>query len=246
MITPLSRSRNGMILYIGCLISVVFSFSAGLVFADSSTSQDYIEILEKTNQQLSLGWTPINIIVGILTFLVAILTIGLTVGFAFISYRQGREYQQKIDDSLKKSREYFEKIVQERNQKAKEIEEKFSSIISKYEAKLKELLKTPEEQKKQIDEIEKSIQQLKTEKELLSAQTGSISVTPEYNDYSPLTGSSYLASRPRYHKCSQCGFGFNVNDDCSRFGLQYPFLSTLHVNSGATVTCPKCGNIDKL
>lgn len=55
--------------------------------------QNYINILEKTNQQLSLWFNPYAIMVGVLAILFTILTIVAVV----IIYRQSREYKDKIE-----------------------------------------------------------------------------------------------------------------------------------------------------
>lgn len=210
-----------------------------LVEATSSSTQEYIDLLERTNQQLSLSWTPLNVIIAILTFLVAFATVGLTIGFTVISYKQGKDYQRKIDASLLKSQQYFERMIGNRNKKAKEIEDKFGKIIVEYEEKLKQLSEKPEEQKTEIEEIKKSIQQLRTEKELLSAQAGSISVIPDYNNYN-LGGTTCLdIMGQKNHKCTYCGYRFKIDYN--------PLTMPIGVlGSVANATCPKCGNIDQI
>src|SRR3989344_6410902 len=68
-----------------------------------TTTQAYLEILEKTNQQLSLWYNPYGLMVAALTGLVALLAIV----FAFVLWRQGKDYS----DARKKFFEEQEKTI---------------------------------------------------------------------------------------------------------------------------------------
>lgn len=59
-----------------------------------TSTQEYITLLEKTNLQLSLWYNPYGIMVGILTLLVAVLAIY----FAYILWRQGRDYRDFLEE----------------------------------------------------------------------------------------------------------------------------------------------------
>jgi hypothetical protein len=62
--------------------------------AQQALDKHYVEILEKTNQQLSAGWwTPFGVTVAWLT---ALITIGGIVA-AVLLYRQSQDYQRKTD-----------------------------------------------------------------------------------------------------------------------------------------------------
>ncbi len=54
--------------------------------------EQYIQILEKTNQQLGLWTNPYGIMIGVLAILFTILTIVAAV----IIYRQSKDYQERI------------------------------------------------------------------------------------------------------------------------------------------------------
>lgn len=56
---------------------------------DATSTQNYIELLEKTNQQLSLWYNPYGLMVGFLSLLVTLLAIY----FAYILWRQSRDYK---------------------------------------------------------------------------------------------------------------------------------------------------------
>ncbi len=84
----------------------------------------YVEILEKTNQQMNLWYTPLAVSIGVLTFIIALLTIF----FGYISLRQGREYKQAFQDFLNK-----QKVSAEQ-----ELARVVANIDSRVEAKITE------------------------------------------------------------------------------------------------------------
>lgn len=211
-------------------------------FDDPNMQEQYSSILEKTNQQLSLFWNPYNTILTILTALFTIFTIifGLIIYFQSKEYRKKiaqdkKDYKQKIDEFLEQQQQYAKKLIDERNIKFKQIETNLNNTISEYEKKLKTLLETPKEQKYKIEEIEKSIEKLKTEKELLKSQIEPISVMPDYNYPGILT-----LGKINFHKCSHCGFGFKVRDYSPNT------MTTIPILGATTITCPKCGNVDQI
>lgn len=68
----------------------------------STSTQNYIEILEKTNQQLSFWYLPYEVAIGFLTIAIAVLTIG----FSILLWRQNINYREiinKIIDEQKKN-----------------------------------------------------------------------------------------------------------------------------------------------
>jgi heme/copper-type cytochrome/quinol oxidase subunit 1 len=222
------------------LFFVVFLGSGNVSFAQADTTntqEKYIGILEKVNQQLSLRWNPYNTILTILTALFAIFTVvfGLVIYVQSRAYKRRlaedkKEYEKKIDKFLKRQERHVKKLIDERNAKVKKIEGTLSKIISEYEKKLAVLSKAPKKQKHKIEKIEKAIEELKTEKELLKSQVGPIAVTPDYNHLSALS----MWGQSSLHRCSKCGFGFKINR------LTSPEVI------GGTITCPKCGNIDQI
>ena len=75
--------------------------------------QNYIEILEKTNQQLSLWYSPFSLVVGFLGIFIALLAIF----FAFVLWRQGKDYRDFLADQKKvlgdETRKYAKSILDE-------------------------------------------------------------------------------------------------------------------------------------
>src|SRR4030043_930137 len=101
-----------------------------------ATVNQYIDILEKTNHQLSLYWTPYNVII---TILIALITI-FTVVFGVIIYLQSTEYRKKLaEDRInfdRKIKDFFSKhdqqvkqLINEHKSKLKEIEKSYDALI---------------------------------------------------------------------------------------------------------------------
>lgn len=197
----------------------------------SSDVQNYISILEKTNQQLSLWYNPYGIAIAALAILFAILAVVVT----FVIYRQGRDYKDKLEADRefykKKMAEFLDtqtKIIEERSKTAEELSKKTDSILKEYKKKLEK------SSKNQRKEIQKAIDKLELEKLKLKTDVGPLTVSPNSFDYSALSSVDLFGKK--MHKCSHCGFGFYVNTN--------PTYSI--ALGGNTVTCPKCGNIDSL
>lgn len=197
---------------------------------DVVLSNRYIDVLEKTNQQLSLWSNPYGIIIAALSVLFTVLTIVAVV----IIYRQGSEYKEKLELDRKFYREKMseflnsqKQIIEEKSKTAEELSQKIDSILEEYKKKLEE---SSESQK---EEIQKAIDKLEIEKLSLRRDVGPITVTPNF-DYSSLSAvaMSDVFSR-KLHKCSHCGFGFYVEPG-----------SPMATIAGPKVTCPMCQNTD--
>lgn len=104
----------------------------------------YIQILEKTNQQLSLWSNPYGIMVSVLTALFAVLTIIS----AFIIYRQGRDYKDAMSAFLK-----------EQEEKANNGQKRLDALLVKYE---EELIKSSNNHKKEFEDAIRDLQMQKT------------------------------------------------------------------------------------
>lgn len=82
----------------------------------STSTQDYVSVLEKTNQQLSLWYNPYGLMIGILTLLVALLAIY----FAYILWRQSRDYKDFLEEqknfireeTRKQSKEVLDEVIE--------------------------------------------------------------------------------------------------------------------------------------
>jgi rubrerythrin len=200
------------------------------------TLDRYTQILEKTNQQLGLWTNPYGLMVGSLAVLFTVLAIVAT----FLIYRQGREYKEKMQadrDNYKKSFEDFiasqKLIIDKREKQAEEVESKINKLIDEYK---KDLDKSSIEQKK---DIEKAIKRLEEEKISLNKTIGPLTVSPNSIGLD-MCDNQFVAGLDNYHKCSKCGYGFFVKNN------DFSSIVTLAYLGGKTITCPKCGNVDRI
>ncbi len=193
--------------------------------------QQYIQILEKTNQQLGLWTNPYGIIIGALAILFTILTIVAAV----IIYRQSRDYKERVQadreryaKSINDFLESQKAIIERREKQAGKVEEKIDKLLEEYKNQLKESSKS------QKVEIEKAIENLKEEKLLLGSTIGPLTVSP--NNFNFATSASVLGLS-NHHTCKSCGFGFFVSGGLGTF---------TNLMGQQTVTCPKCGSVDSV
>ena len=192
--------------------------------------EQYIEILEKTNQQLGLWTNPYGLMVGALAVLFTVLAIIA----AFIIYRQSKEYKEKLQTDREQYSQSFNEflasqkaIIEKREKQAGQVEEKINKLLEEYKKQLKE---SSTSQKK---EIEKAIKNLNEEKLSLGSTIGALTVSPNHLDF----GTSAYGLSNSHHNCKNCGFGFFIKNDWSTLGT---------LSMGRTVTCPKCGNVDPI
>lgn len=183
----------------------------------------YIEILEKTNQQLASSWVPTSVSIAILEALIALIAIGAVI----LIYRQSEDFRAKQDqdrktynDRLDQDRseqkkaleDYLESqksIIEERNKQAEKVEEKINEIMTEYEKKLQA---TTGEQK---EEISRALLELKRQKATLQRDIGGLSAT---------TAVPFLTSVSL--ECPKCKYRFRDT----------PLKLLGH-------TCPKCGTV---
>lgn len=193
---------------------------------EEEITKTYNEILNKTNAQLSLWWNPYGVLIGSLGVLFTIMAII----FAIIIFRQSREYKEIIRKSIAEHGNVLDKMVAEREKQFKIMEANYDKTLAEYQKKLK----TAKEGEKK--DIEAFIQTIEKQKESFETQVKPKIVFPEYNNLSTL--SSFGLYKP-FHKCSSCGFGYQIGD--SPLGLR----GGLAYGLNRTITCPKCGNIEE-
>lgn len=190
-------------------------------------TQQYISILEKTNQQLSLWSNPYGILVTILSILFTV----LTVVAAIIIWRQGKEQKEAFSEALKN----YEKGLQENLKKiGTEAETKIQSFI---DLKTKEISELSGDTKKQAKKI---IKDLEKEKESISSRIQFSTIGGTGGGIVNGTAGSLLNYGPSGYAggsgssiayggatCPDCGFLFVRNN------LPY-YLSSSNF-------CPNCG-----
>ena len=205
------------------------SLRAQIAMLQRGQTQEYISTLENTNQQLSLWFNPYGILIGSLAVLFALLAIVATV----LIYRQSKDYKEKLDTFVKGYQDIFDKLIKEWQARRDGIDKQ----IQDYQT---QLAKTTGQQKKTIED---AIEKLKAQKDSVSSQIATtVAAMPSSGAIASLLG----YPTKQHHKCSQCGWGFMVDPPYqSSYGTSYQGLTGLTMTS-ATVTCPKCGNVDQL
>ena len=200
-------------------------------YQDKEILKYYQDILEKTNSQLSLWWNPYGVLIGLLGVLFTVLTIIAAV----VIYRQSKEYKELIRESITKHETVLGQMITERNQQLKIIETNLNNTINEYKEKL---VTATEENKKEFKDL---ITNLEKQKESIDTQIQANYVVPEEVEQSS-TVLSYYGKRRTQHKCSNCGYGYFVQTEKTDFASRREV--TLGYSS-KTITCPKCGNVER-
>ncbi|MDQ5901512.1 MAG: hypothetical protein QG580_227 [Patescibacteria group bacterium] len=159
----------------------------------------YIDILEKTNQQMTLFQNPYMFIVAALTLLVTFIAIGATV----ILWRQSREYKK----TLKLSIESYEKSL---NEKVKIVEDETKKMVDKIIVLEKKKMSAATKEGKV--RIEEKVKELEAYKDLIVSKnvlsTISILDKPKsLKDYYELSSVplEIHKSNSIFAKCDSCG-----------------------------------------
>jgi DNA-directed RNA polymerase subunit RPC12/RpoP len=199
------------------------------IVGSQAHSKEYDQLLEKTNNQLSLWWNPYGVFIAFIGVLFAVLAIGVT----FALYRQSRDYRSLLQSSITNYQAIINKFIEE---KGYELDKKIKEAESNAAA-------ATDEQKKVI---EQELEHLRSQKELISQQTlyGVPYLTFPSGSVPPcsLTGISFASPAPftiheRTVHCSNCKKEFSAKKA----------ISGLFFSSAATkVECPHCHHINQL
>jgi len=102
------------------------------VTPDYEIIKSYQEILEKTNQQLSLWWNPYILIISMLSIFFTVMAI-IT---AIVIFRQSRESRRLMEESLFKHQLTLENLVDEKQKQLKLYESNVDNLILETKNKL--------------------------------------------------------------------------------------------------------------
>lgn len=197
-----------------------------------SADNIYKNILEKTNQQLSLWFNPYALIVAILGIFFAILAIVAAVAI----YRQSRDYKRKLKIDSDKYQEQFDKFLESQKKCGEEIAKKTDNLIARTEENIEEYKKKlASATKEQKEEIQKVIDDLNNQKisieSIALSASAPVVVAPSTDDLG-----SYLLGDKHFHRCSKCSFGFKIKNEPKARVFSFQKY----------VTCPSCGNTDEI
>ena len=204
--------------------------------------QRYIEILEKTNQQLGLLTNPYGIMVTSLSVLFTVLTLVAI----YFQYKQSQDYKNKVEEDRqvyrKKLEDFFSKWEEKVNERHEQIKQQ---VAEKYDKKLHEMeekMKVASDEQK--TKIQKEIDRLQNDKIDLQNQIIPVEVTPEdaspyefYDEYS-FSPSLIKPIKRQNVLCLACGFQFQVVEKTSR---DYSSAVYSVASTSKRVVCPKCG-----
>jgi hypothetical protein len=133
-------------------------------------NERYFEIIQRTNEQLSLWWNPYGALIATLGVLFAILTIIA----ALIVFRQSAEHRAILNKSIQSYQNILNKFLEDKNiaiaEKMKELEEK--------------LITADEKSKKDIQE---TLAGLKLQREFIDNQIASTKIMPELQNIDIVT-----------------------------------------------------------
>jgi len=139
---------------------------------DATSTQIYLEILEKTNQQLSLWYNPYGLMIAILTLLIAVLAIF----FSYILWKQGKEYKDAFSVFLDEQKKVLS--VETKLHVKSVLDEEIKELSDKLSEKQETL--TVEARQK----IEGEIQTFKNAQRNIGIFQPTISVTPNPQEVS--------------------------------------------------------------
>jgi len=173
--------------------------------------EQYISILEKTNNQLSLWRNPYWVLITLLWVLFAI---GAIVA-AVLLYRQSQDYKQQQKEIQENQERIFKEFLKKQetdvlnnNKKIEKIAKELEELIAKYE---KQVSHTTNKGK---EEIEKTLEELRKEKEKIMAQTyiPTVDVIETNNMSNHLYIDSILwNTKKELTMCAKCHNKFYVN-----------------------------------
>lgn len=113
--------------------------------------QNYQQILEKTNNQLSLWYNPYGVFIAFLGILFGVLSIMAI----YINYKQSKEHKDLIKKSLDDHKIALDKLIDENNKQIKIYLRNIDNAIADHK---QDLSNANEEQKKQIKSMIKALE----------------------------------------------------------------------------------------
>jgi hypothetical protein len=198
---------------------------------DATSTQLYISLLEKTNQQLNLWNNPYAWITAVLSLLVAVLAVGTAIGI----WRQSKEYKDSFSKALKDYKEILDNKI---NIIGVDAQSKINNVVTSYQGELESIKKSSVdviESKDKIEKIEAKIKELQKEKDIIGSGIKFSSIID--NQYNPL---SFSADNSDILKVSRIGneLGLSQENYCPQCGSYYggSVISILKPNY-----CSNCG-----
>lgn len=206
--------------------------------SNNLSKDDLINLLVKKSS--SENW--LTVLITSLGVLFAIMAIVVTI----VIFKQNHDYKTKFNEAIenfkKASEEYKNIIDQFMESKRKDLEDLLDSYNSTLLHYKEEKSETLSENNEKVNERIKDIEKHKNiiEKQL----KGSIVNAVELNSSNPFSSLGMPTQTQTHHNCSKCGFGYVVRRRKTGNSLLDSMLNAS--SSGSAVTCPECGNADKI
>lgn len=185
--------------------------------------KQYLEILEKTNQQLGLWTNPYGVMVAVLSAMFAVLAIAV----AYALWQNSREQKEIIKQQVEEN----EKRINKMHEKAAENFEK--------------LIEDKKNQLREATDIEK--EKIKNEIENLEIERAKLPlVEPVIQKNLSYCLSTELTQNRKIHRCSKCGYGYLINNSLDYSEMLGRTASQVIFGNEKGYRCPSCGNIDEI
>lgn len=214
----------------------------------SNANQHYIDILEKTNNQLNIFLNPYVFLIcalGVLFAIAAIIS-------GFILFRQSNEYKKTLDDFWKKNQDRFDAFMHSKDDQLKaqgiKLDKAYNDRISKIDVEIDKMKRIAEKPQKpqdpqEIDEVKKANELIKE----LSSKKDDLIIERENIKYSGIASTmpfSLTGLNEKYYSGYTAGRQINSIDNytiCCNCHQPFPIIAGVQVNS-----CPHCHAVNGL
>lgn len=191
---------------------------------NSSINSNFINILEKTNQQLVNYYTPINILVAALGVLIAVIAVVAAVSL----FLQGKEYKDNLNKTMLS---FFDERKKEMQSLTEELLKDRKGEIDKLIIKTKEELKEAKSNSKDgrtINDLKSRIKALEDAK-----------INYKLDDFVSTVSKNNITA---YNDTGKIRFGSTAGSlrICPNCGENY-FDNALSLSSRVCRQCPRCG-----
>lgn len=182
-------------------------------------------------------FSAMSVLIASLGVLLTIMTIIAAIIFFF----QSRDYKNRLVVSTNNYKQIIQKFIDSKEEEFSIQRENIDRLLAEYKQKLNELA---DSQPDQVDKIKNIITELENKKLMTDNKIDTSVGEVSYLASDIYSSGSYNVSK-KYHKCSNCGFGFILKDMPSTLNDKFRRnISALTNFSEKVVTCPKCGNAD--